>query len=141
MDDAWPAPSPGHSQLGSCDLNQRTRSGFQRREHSEWRPLNPLRCRQFRLPDIETRTGASRQTDGGALMQEAPYIEPFYAWQAEEGIPIHTGLLIEDLDEVELQPWERMGGRGAFINMGTKPGSNTSAYVREIPGGRSQNPH
>ncbi|HEY3116092.1 MAG TPA: cupin domain-containing protein [Chloroflexota bacterium] len=74
------------------------------------------------------------------MAAEAPYVEPFYAWQAEEGIPVHTGLLIEDLDEVELAPWERMGGRGAFINMGTKPGSNTSAYVCEIPGGGSLKP-
>ena len=26
---------------------------------------------------------------------------PYYAWQAEEGIPIVTGLRIEDLNEVE----------------------------------------
>ena len=57
-------------------------------------------------------------------------------WQASEGIPILTGFGIEDLGVVELGEWPRVGGRGAFINLGTKPSPVTSAYLCEIaPGG------
>ncbi|HZT08525.1 MAG TPA: cupin domain-containing protein [Chloroflexota bacterium] len=67
-------------------------------------------------------------------------IEPFYEWQLGEEIPIITGLIIDDLNEVELAPWDRMGGKGAFLNLGTRPSSQTSAYLCEIEPGGSLKP-
>jgi quercetin dioxygenase-like cupin family protein len=73
-------------------------------------------------------------------VEEGPYVEPYYDWQIEEGLPVVTGLVVGDLNEVPLAPWERMGGQGAFINMGTKPGSYTSGYLCEIPAGGALQP-
>jgi oxalate decarboxylase/phosphoglucose isomerase-like protein (cupin superfamily) len=53
-------------------------------------------------------------------------------WQASEGIPVVTGFGIENLGAVELGHWPRFGGRGAFINLGTKPSPVTGAYLCEI---------
>lgn len=63
---------------------------------------------------------------------EARDTDFYQGWQGREGIPIVTGFGIEDLDTVELGDWPRIGGRGAFINLGTKPSPVTSAYLCEI---------
>src|SRR5438552_2668022 len=71
--------------------------------------------------------------------QETRQLDTYYQWQADEGIPIITGLGIEDLRTVELGLWERMGGRGAFVNLGRKPSPVTSSYLVEVPAGGSLN--
>lgn len=76
-------------------------------------------------------------------MQHLPEIEPrnpYQEWQTREGIPIIKGLLIEDLNAVELKPWGRKGGIGAFVDLGTKPGYERGAYLCEIPAGGSLKP-
>src|SRR3989442_2989361 len=61
-------------------------------------------------------------------------LSAYQAWQKSEGIPVIHGFYVEDLRTVEVQPWPRKGGRGAFIDMeGT--GGNNEAYVREIAPG------
>jgi gentisate 1,2-dioxygenase len=35
----------------------------------------------------------------------------------DEGIPVHTGYIIDDVREVEVGDWDRTGGRGAFLNL------------------------
>lgn len=66
-------------------------------------------------------------------MQTAGTELDFYQeWQARERIPVVTGFGIEDLDAVELGDWPRVGGRGAFVNLGTKPSPVTSAFLCEI---------
>ncbi len=75
-----------------------------------------------------------------ATQQPAGTSNPYYDWQAREGIPVITGLQIADLTEVALAPWERMGGLGAFINMGTKPSDVSAAYLCEIPPGGQLHP-
>src|SRR3989304_2338409 len=43
---------------------------------------------------------------------------PFYdKWQLGEGIPIIRTFFVQDLKKIELKPWARTGGNGAFINM------------------------
>ncbi|HLC26678.1 MAG TPA: cupin domain-containing protein [bacterium] len=60
-------------------------------------------------------------------------------WIQEEGIPIHTGFFVEDLRTLGVEPWERKGGLGAYINLeGT--GQTNDAYVCEIPPGGSLKP-
>ena len=56
-------------------------------------------------------------------------------WLEEEGIPVIRGFHIDDLKAVELAPWKRKGGLGAYVNLEGTGGTN-DAYVVEIgPGG------
>jgi hypothetical protein len=65
---------------------------------------------------------------------------PFYdKWQLDEGIPVLRTFFVQDLKKVELKPWARTGGNGAFINMEGAEGA-TGAYVLEIPAGKHTNP-
>ncbi len=70
------------------------------------------------------------------IMDNIPYYEK---WQLGEGIPIVKTFFVQDLKKVELKPWDRTGGNGAFINMEGAEGA-TGAYVSEIPAGKSLNP-
>src|SRR5436853_6761096 len=69
------------------------------------------------------------------IMDNIPYYEK---WQLGEGIPIVKTFFVQDLKKVELKPWDRTGGNGAFINMEGAEGA-TGAYVSEIPAGKSRN--
>ncbi len=60
-------------------------------------------------------------------------------WQVEEGIPIVEGYGVEDIRRLELGPWARTEGRGAFVNLyGLEAFSG--AYVGEIPPGKALAP-
>ena len=66
-------------------------------------------------------------------------INTYRNWQVEEGLPVYGGLHVKDLNNVELGPWKRRGGLGAYINLqGT--GDCDDAYVCEIPPGESLQP-
>ena len=56
-----------------------------------------------------------------------------------EGIPVIKGFAIQDLKTVELSPWARKGGSGAYVHLEGTGGTN-DAYVCEIPPGGSLNP-
>lgn len=61
-----------------------------------------------------------------------------------EGIPVVRGLSVEDVMNLPLMPWQRLGGYGAYINL-TGSGINTSyiaidAYVAEVAPAESLNP-
>lgn len=56
----------------------------------------------------------------------------------EEGIPNFVGLAVEDVCELPLKPWKRLGGRGSYIQL-MGGGGVTGMYVMEIPGGGSLN--
>ena len=47
-------------------------------------------------------------------MQKTATNIPYWDWQADEGIPVVTGLGVEDLNDVEVKYWPRTGGNGAF---------------------------
>ena len=53
-------------------------------------------------------------------------------WIAGEGIPIAGGYGVEDLEEVELAPWKRTGGKAAFIQLAGLEGF-TGMVLGEIP--------
>lgn len=56
-------------------------------------------------------------------------------WIASQGIPIHVGHGLSDLRELELAPWNRIGGKAAFVQLYGMQGV-TAMYVAEIaPGG------
>lgn len=73
-------------------------------------------------------------------MPDLERIDPYYDWQEREGIRAVQGLYVEDLNTVELDPWERTGGKGAFVNLGINPGHSKAAYIVEIPPGGSLKP-
>ncbi|MFC1817156.1 hypothetical protein ACFL0M_14745 [Thermodesulfobacteriota bacterium] len=60
-------------------------------------------------------------------------------FQATEGIPVYTGFHIESLMTLELKPWARMGGLGAYVNLFGEEvlGDN---YLLEIPPDKSLEP-
>jgi hypothetical protein len=43
---------------------------------------------------------------------------PYEAFQAKEGIPSVTGFFVEDLMDIEVKPWARMGVLGSLRNPG-----------------------
>ncbi len=60
----------------------------------------------------------------------------YQRWVESEGIPLIGGFFIEDIQKVELAPWESKGGLGARICLeGT--GETNDAYICEIPAGKA----
>jgi oxalate decarboxylase/phosphoglucose isomerase-like protein (cupin superfamily) len=57
----------------------------------------------------------------------------------QENIPVIKGFFVKDIRKVELAPWKRMGGPGAYLNLEGAEGVN-DAYICEIPPGKSLNP-
>src|SRR5690349_4990525 len=64
---------------------------------------------------------------------------PYAFWQETEGIPAYGGYWLEDVRTTELGEWQRMGGRGAFVNL-NGAGMNCDAYICEIPARRELHP-
>ena len=60
-------------------------------------------------------------------------------WMKREGVPIVEGFSIEDVRELKLSPWRRMGGSGTFVHLYGMEGQ-TGMYVAEIPPGGALNP-
>ncbi|HKY07911.1 MAG TPA: cupin domain-containing protein, partial [Candidatus Binatia bacterium] len=72
----------------------------------------------------------------GAL---ADGMSSYERWANEQGVPIVKTFFLPNLNEVELGPWERKGGRGAIINLeGT--GDTDDAYICEISAGGKSAP-
>ncbi len=65
---------------------------------------------------------------------------PYTRWVAGEGLDIIDGIYVPDLNEVELKPWARRGGRAVFINHDASRTSN-DCYVMEIAPGGELAPH
>lgn len=66
-------------------------------------------------------------------------INAYHEFQRREGIPVLTGFAVDDVATVELGPWARTGGLGAFVNLEGTGGAN-AAYIAEIPAGGSLTP-
>ena len=63
---------------------------------------------------------------------------PYEVFQEKEGIPSFRGFFIEDLMDVEVKPWARMGALGSYLNMGEQ--QEHDAYICEIPAGKQTEP-
>lgn len=50
-----------------------------------------------------------------------------------EGIPIHRSMAMRELEKVELGPWKRLGGNGAYVQLDGR--GLADAYICEIPAG------
>ena len=63
----------------------------------------------------------------------------YFKWMAGQRIPVIDGYGVEDVREVEMDFWPRLGGRAAFINLYGMEGV-TGMYVGEIPAGGALTP-
>jgi quercetin dioxygenase-like cupin family protein len=54
----------------------------------------------------------------------------------DEGIPVHTGHVIDDVRETAVDRWERTGGRGAFLNLDGME-YICDMQIHEIPAGET----
>lgn len=77
--------------------------------------------------------------DSGTTNEAYRDLTSYDKWLEEEGLPLITGFHINDLKDVEVAPWRRKGGAGAYINLEGTGGTNDS-YVVEIPPGGNLKP-
>jgi oxalate decarboxylase/phosphoglucose isomerase-like protein (cupin superfamily) len=63
----------------------------------------------------------------------------YFKWMARQGIPVVDGYGVEDLRDIAMAPWARMGGNAGFVNLYGMEGV-TGMYVGEIPAGGGLNP-
>ena len=62
----------------------------------------------------------------------------YEVFQEKEGIPSVDGFFVEDLMDVEVKPWARMGVLGSYFNLGEQ--QENDAYICEIPAGSETEP-
>jgi len=79
--------------------------------------------------DNASQENGARQPSG--IPTEAPR-ESYSSWLVQEGVPVHTGLFVQDVRRVELGPWARLGGEGAYLRLRGAE-DQTGSYVCEIP--------
>lgn len=70
-----------------------------------------------------------------AAFEKTTYVK----WIRREGVPIVEGYGVEDVRQLGLAPWPRMGGKGAFVQLYGMQGL-TGMYVAEIPPGEALKP-
>lgn len=86
---------------------------------------------------IETST----EPQATASLLPPQKINAYDLWQKQEGIPRVGGFYIEDLNTLELGPWPRKGGSGAFVNLEGTGGVNDMHVVELAPGRASEPEH
>ena len=65
--------------------------------------------------------------------------DTYQHWQAAQKIPVVKGFFVEDVNTVELAPWDLKGGPASFVVLDGTGGIN-DAYVCEIPPGGKLKP-
>lgn len=81
-----------------------------------------------------------RQLSGEKTEAPVYKTESFYRrWIESERIPIYEGFYIEDLAALELKPWARVGGKGAYVVLDGMAGTDDS-YVLELASGEGTIP-
>ena len=60
-------------------------------------------------------------------------------WIQQQGVPIYEGHGLDDVRQLEMSSWKRMGGRGAILQLYGMEGL-TGMYVAEIPPGGALEP-
>ncbi|HTP84032.1 MAG TPA: cupin domain-containing protein, partial [Alphaproteobacteria bacterium] len=64
---------------------------------------------------------------------------PYDLFMETEGIPIFRDIGVRRVQDLPLQPWKRLGGRGTYIQLyGTE--GKWGCYVAEVPGAGATNP-
>lgn len=65
-------------------------------------------------------------------MTERP-VSAYQSWMRREGIPIVEGHGVQDIRDLKLMPWDRLGAEGTFIDLHGMEGF-TGMYTARIPG-------
>ena len=63
----------------------------------------------------------------------------YVRWMKSQGLPIHVGHGMADLRTLAVAPYERTGGKAAFIHLHGMQGI-TGGYIGEIPAGEALKP-
>jgi oxalate decarboxylase/phosphoglucose isomerase-like protein (cupin superfamily) len=63
----------------------------------------------------------------------------YFQWMRRQGIPVVDGYGVEDVRNIAMKPWEKIGGNASFINLYGMEGV-TGMYVAEIPPGGALKP-
>src|SRR4051812_20736394 len=63
---------------------------------------------------------------------------PYERYMEEQAIPIYREIGFHDVRDLELGPWQRQGGRGAFV-LPSGTGSMVGLYLIEVPAGGELN--
>lgn len=74
-----------------------------------------------------------------APMAPPAKIDTYADWQKAQGIPIVTGMFLEDINAVEVRPWAMKEVNGAFVHL-DGCGTVNDAYILEIPAGGKTSP-
>ena len=65
---------------------------------------------------------------------------PYEQYTIDQGVPIYRDLIgVEDVRELALGPWDRLGGRGAFVELSGAAGL-VGVYLLEVPSARATAP-
>jgi uncharacterized RmlC-like cupin family protein len=73
-------------------------------------------------------------TEAGAPKRVATYEQ----WQEAEGVPVYQSYYVDSMYTLELGPWARKGGKGAYLNLAYQ--YEDDAMIMEIPPGGQLNP-
>jgi quercetin dioxygenase-like cupin family protein len=63
---------------------------------------------------------------------------PYDSFMEAEGIPVHRGIGVRRVQDLPLEPWKRLGGRGSYIQLYGTEGL-WGSYVVEVPPGGALN--
>jgi quercetin dioxygenase-like cupin family protein len=95
-----------------------------------------LTAQKYIEPTGDNKAGWKRD-DGFVVAKRFP--TAWETYQKEEGIPLFTGIGHRDTRELPRGDWERVGGKGTFIQLiGTN--NNTGMFVVEVPARGSLKP-
>lgn len=61
-------------------------------------------------------------------------------WLQQEGVLVHEGFTVEDVRDLELAPWPRLGGNAVFITLYAQMEAGLGLYLAEIPPGGTLEP-
>ena len=62
---------------------------------------------------------------------------PYDLFMESQGVPVYRGIGVRKVQDLPLQPWKRMGGRGTFVQLfGTE--GKWGCYVIEVPARHAQ---
>ncbi len=73
-------------------------------------------------------------TDGLELENAYYMRDPFRDFLAREGVPVYEDMMSADCLTLRLEPWQRVGGLGAYVHIPGR-GDFITCYVVEIPPG------
>jgi len=67
-------------------------------------------------------------------------VSTYGKWTKAQGLPVIEGYGLEDVRDIKLTPWSRLGGKGAFIQLYGMMEGSRGMYVAEIPPGGALEP-